>query len=150
MTDFGFHPDSPTILWCDNQSSIHISCNSVEHQRKKHIELHMHFIHQLIQDGSLILEYIPIAEHVADIFMKPFALLCYLQLHSMLGVKEVVLRGSLWGLPSFLFLSTCSFISFWRGVFSHWVFSFFLCFIEISLYLGTWSGLVARTHLSFF
>lgn len=59
MTEFGFPPNSPTVLWCDNQSPIHISHNPVEHQRMKHIELHMHFIRQLIQDGVLILEYIP-------------------------------------------------------------------------------------------
>lgn len=78
MTKFGFPPDSPIVLWCDNQSAIHISLNLIEHQRMNHIELHMHFIRQLIQDGVLILEYIPTSEQVTDIFMKPFASSCYL------------------------------------------------------------------------
>ena len=80
MNEFGFPPNHPTILWCDNQSAIHISCNLVEHQHTKHIELHMHFIRQLIQDGVIALEYIPTAGQVADMFTKPFALPCFLQL----------------------------------------------------------------------
>ena len=91
MTEFGLPPDHPTLLWCDNQSAIHISRNPVEHQRTKHIELHMHFIHQLIQDGVIALEYIPTISQVANIFTKPFASPYYLQLRSMLGVTKVVL-----------------------------------------------------------
>ena len=94
MTKFGFPPDSPTFLWCDNQSDIHISRNPFEHQQTKHIELHIDFIRHLIQDGALSLEYIPTAEQVADIFTKLFASPWYLQLRSMLGVKEVFLGGS--------------------------------------------------------
>jgi hypothetical protein len=59
LTEFGIQQDRPTTLWCDNQSVIHISRNRVEHQRTKHIEIHMHFIRQLIQDGVLNLEYLP-------------------------------------------------------------------------------------------
>ena len=79
MTEFVFPPNHPTILWCDNQSSIHIFCNPVEHQHTKHIELHMHFIYQLIQDGVISLEYIHTHAQVADIFTKPFGSHHYLQ-----------------------------------------------------------------------
>lgn len=136
MTEFGFPPDCPTTLWCDNQSAIHISRNSVEHQWTKHIEIHMHFIRQMIQDGSLILEYIPIEEQVVDIFTKPLASPRYLQLRSMLGVKEVVLGGL-----SEAFLPSCFFqhvsVSLFREEFFPTGFSPLLRFIEIFLYSGT-------------
>ena len=70
---FGFPLEHPTTLWCDNQSAIHISRNPIEHQRTKHIEIHMHFIRQLIQDGVLSLEYLPTEAQVVDIFTKPLA-----------------------------------------------------------------------------
>ena len=60
--NFGFPLDISTFLWCDNQSAIDIAYNLVEKQQTKHIELHMHFIKYLTQDGSLSLEYIPNAE----------------------------------------------------------------------------------------
>lgn len=93
MKEFGFPPDTPTLLWCDNQSAIHISRNLVENQRTKHIEIHMYFIRHLIHDDSLILEYVPTSELVVDIFTKPFASPWYLQMHSIIGVNEVVLGG---------------------------------------------------------
>ena len=48
MTEFGFPLDSPTFLWCDNKSAIHILHNPVEHQSNKHIRLHINFIRRLI------------------------------------------------------------------------------------------------------
>ncbi len=53
----------------------------------------MHFIHQLIQDRVIALEYIPTTSQVVDIFTKPFASPHFLQLRSMLGVMKVVLGG---------------------------------------------------------
>ena len=94
LMEFGFPQEHPTTLWCDNQSAIHISRNPIEHQRTKHIEIHMHFIRQLIQDGVLSLEYMPTEAQVADIFTKPLASPRFLQLRLMLGVKEVVFGGS--------------------------------------------------------
>lgn len=94
MTKFGFPFNHPTTLWYDNQSSIHISHNPMEHQHTKHIEIHMHFIRKLIQDDALRLEYFPTNQQVLKIFTKPLAWPCYLQLWSMLGVKEIVLGDS--------------------------------------------------------
>ena len=94
LIEFGFPQEHPTSLWCDNQSAIHISINPIEHQWTKHIEIHMHFIQQLIQDGVFTLEYLPTEAQVADIFTKPLASPRFLHLRLMLGVKEVVFGGS--------------------------------------------------------
>ena len=130
-------------VWISSTSShyqiiIHISHNPVEHQHTKHIELHMHFIHQLIQDGVLSLEYIPTDTQVIDIFTKPLASPCYLQLQSTLGVTKVVLGGSCWGLPSFMFSNMFCTYLFWGRVFPMW-FSFFPHFLRLHfLCICTW------------
>jgi hypothetical protein len=53
LSDFGFHQQRLTILLCDNQSAIKLTKDPVQHQHKKHIDLHMHFIIKLIR-GQVI------------------------------------------------------------------------------------------------
>eukprot|EP00253_Pinus_taeda_P004469 PITA_04469 len=44
LSKFGFQQQHSTSIWCDNQSAIQLCKDPVQHQRNKHIELHMHFI----------------------------------------------------------------------------------------------------------
>jgi len=53
LSELGFEQQHPTTLWCDNQSAIQLCKDPVQHQRSKHIELHMHFIRKLIHDHVL-------------------------------------------------------------------------------------------------
>ena len=48
------------IIYCDNTSAINISKNPVQHSRTKHIEIQHHFIKELVEDGTLALEFIHI------------------------------------------------------------------------------------------
>eukprot|EP00253_Pinus_taeda_P008918 PITA_08918 len=57
LSEFGFQQQHPTTLWCDNQSAIQFCKDPVQHQRRKHIELHMHFIKKLIHDHVLEVQY---------------------------------------------------------------------------------------------
>eukprot|EP00253_Pinus_taeda_P002136 PITA_02136 len=70
LSEFGFQQQHPTTLWCDNQSAIQLCKDPVQHQRSKHIELHMHFIRKLIHDHVLEVEYCSTDDQVADIFTK--------------------------------------------------------------------------------
>eukprot|EP00253_Pinus_taeda_P008742 PITA_08742 len=70
LSEFGFQQQHPTTLWCDNQSAIQLCKDPVHHQRSKHIELHMHFIRNLIHDHVLEVQYCSTADQVADIFTK--------------------------------------------------------------------------------
>ncbi|GKA09612.1 ribonuclease H-like domain-containing protein [Tanacetum coccineum] len=42
---------SVTLVYCDNVSAIYLSCNSVQHQRTKHIEIDIHFVCDLVVAG---------------------------------------------------------------------------------------------------
>ena len=69
LSEFGLHQQHPTI-WCDNQSAIQLCKDPVQHQRMKHIELHIHFIIKLIHDSVLEVQYCLTNDQVADIFTK--------------------------------------------------------------------------------
>eukprot|EP00253_Pinus_taeda_P021847 PITA_21847 len=70
LSELGFEQQHPTTLWCDNQSAIQLCKDPVQHQRSKHIELHMHFIRKLIHDHVLEVQYCSTDDQVADIFHK--------------------------------------------------------------------------------
>eukprot|EP00253_Pinus_taeda_P028073 PITA_28073 len=92
LSEFGFQQQHPTTLWCDNQSAIQIYKDPVQHQRRKHIELHMHFIRKLIHDHVLEVQYCSIDDQVVDIFTKPLTEAKFTKLRFMVGVQEVVTK----------------------------------------------------------
>ena len=59
LSKFFFEKKHPTPLWCDNQSSIQLCKDLVQHQWGKNIELHMHFIKNIINDHVLEVLYCP-------------------------------------------------------------------------------------------
>ena len=59
------------IIYCNNTSAINISKNLVQHSRTKHIEIRHHFIRELVEDGTLTLEFIHTDDRKADLFTKP-------------------------------------------------------------------------------
>eukprot|EP00253_Pinus_taeda_P007165 PITA_07165 len=93
LSEFGFQQQHPTTLWCDNQSAIQLCKYPVQHQRSKHIELHMHFIRKLIDDHVLEVQYCSIDDQVADIFRKALTEAKFTKLRFMVGVQEVFTKG---------------------------------------------------------
>eukprot|EP00253_Pinus_taeda_P031567 PITA_31567 len=93
LPEFGFQQQHPTTLWCDNQSAIQLCKDLVQHQRSKHIELHMHFIRNLIHDHVLEVQYCSTDDQVADIFTKSLIVAKFTKLRFMVGVQEVVTKG---------------------------------------------------------
>eukprot|EP00253_Pinus_taeda_P025844 PITA_25844 len=93
LSKFGFQQQHLTTLWFDNQSSIQLCKNLVQHQRSKHIELHMHFIRNLIHDHVLEVQYFSTDDQVVDIFTKALTEAKFTKLRFMVGVQEVVTKG---------------------------------------------------------
>jgi hypothetical protein len=93
LSEFGFQHQHPTSLWCENQSAIKLAKDPVQHQRSKHIELHMHFIRNLIHDQVIEVLFFPTEDQFADIFTKSLIEAKFSKLRSMLGVQEVVITG---------------------------------------------------------
>eukprot|EP00253_Pinus_taeda_P004413 PITA_04413 len=86
LSEFGFQQRHSTTLWCDNQSAMQLCKDPVQHQRNKHIELHMHFIRKLIHDHVIQVQYSSIDDQVVDIFTKALTEAKFTKLRFMVGV----------------------------------------------------------------
>ncbi|GKG31903.1 ribonuclease H-like domain-containing protein [Tanacetum coccineum] len=42
-----------TLVYCDNVSAVYMSANPVQHQRTKHIEIDIHFVHDKVATGHV-------------------------------------------------------------------------------------------------
>ncbi|GJW12467.1 ribonuclease H-like domain-containing protein [Tanacetum coccineum] len=59
-----------TLVYCDNVSAVYLSCNPVQHQRTKHIEIDIHFARDLVAAGHVRVFQVPSRYQFADIFTK--------------------------------------------------------------------------------
>ena len=57
----------PTPLFYYDQGVLKLVKNLVFHKRTKHVDVHCYFIRQLVEDGSIKLQYCPIEDQTANI-----------------------------------------------------------------------------------
>ena len=65
--------DEPIHLACDNKAAIDSSYNPENHSRTKHIDRRHYFIRELVENGKIVVPYVPTAHNLADFFTKPLA-----------------------------------------------------------------------------
>ena len=65
----GFPQSSPTFI-CDNQATISLTKDFQFHAKSKHIDIHVHLIHDKVFDETVSVSYVPSEENVAEIFTK--------------------------------------------------------------------------------
>ena len=70
LLDYGIRQEHLTIYY-DNTSAIKISKIPVQRYQTKHIEIRHHLIRELIEDGTLTLEFIHTDDQKDDLFIKP-------------------------------------------------------------------------------
>jgi hypothetical protein len=76
----------PTMIKCDNQSSINIAKNLIFHEMTKHVEAQFHFVREKLQSNEIALMYCNTSENVVDIFTKPLGKIKFELFREMLGV----------------------------------------------------------------
>ena len=63
--------DGPLVAYEDNLPAISVAKHSSHHASMKHVDLRMHFLRELVEDGTLKIEWIDTTRQLADILTKP-------------------------------------------------------------------------------
>lgn len=58
------------VVYCDNQSAIHLAKNQSFHERSKHIELRLHFVRDIIAAGEIGVGKVPTKDNPSDMLTK--------------------------------------------------------------------------------
>jgi hypothetical protein len=59
-----------TLVYCNNVTAMYLSTNPVQHQRTKHVELHVHFVRERVAIVDMLVLYVPTTSRFAEIFTK--------------------------------------------------------------------------------
>ncbi|GKF83006.1 hypothetical protein Tco_0244662 [Tanacetum coccineum] len=88
LTDYG--SDFNKIpLYCDSKSAIALSCNTVQHSRMKHIDVHYHFIKEQVENEVVELYFVKTTYQLVDIFTKALARERFKFLINRLGMQSI-------------------------------------------------------------
>jgi hypothetical protein len=71
LNDMSHTEKAPTPIFCDNTSAIALSKNHVFHKKSKLIDTRFHFIHELVNNGDIALQFCGSRDQLSDIFTKP-------------------------------------------------------------------------------
>ena len=75
-------------LLCDNESTIKIVNNPVQHSRTKHIDIRHHFLRDHVARNDILLCGVRSEDQLADIFTKPLDESTFVRLRSELNVLD--------------------------------------------------------------
>lgn len=93
LDDLGFLPSAPTLLACDNQSTVALSRNPTDHSHQKHIDLRIYRLRELVQDGLVSLYHVPSADNASDLFTKNLTAVPFARARALLGMERYTAQG---------------------------------------------------------
>jgi hypothetical protein len=71
LKEINIQDNTPTTLFCDNQSALKLATDDNYHARTKHIDTRYHYIRDVIAKGIINTVYCPTEDMVADALTKP-------------------------------------------------------------------------------
>ena len=83
----GNTPLYAVIIHCDNQGAVALAKDPQAHARSKHIDIQWHYQREKVDDGSVILKYIPTDQQIADGLTKPLSKDKFLAFRNALGLE---------------------------------------------------------------
>jgi len=77
-----------TIIYNDNQGAGQLARNPVFHKRTKHVDIRHHFVRELVEEGTISVNYIPTTEMPADILTKGLGASKHNTCKTSLGIRQ--------------------------------------------------------------
>ncbi|MCO5571127.1 hypothetical protein L7F22_024859 [Adiantum nelumboides] len=68
MTDLGVGQNTANTIYTNSQSALAVARNPVFHARRKHIEVHYHYVRERLSARGISLAYVPTRDNFADFF----------------------------------------------------------------------------------
>lgn len=93
LGELGFTVEALIVICYDNQSEIQVADTHVSHCKMKHVELHVHYLRQLVHDHVVSLLYCRTNDQVVDIFMKSVSKTKFIKFHDLLRLQEDSIMG---------------------------------------------------------
>ena len=88
LLDYGVVLDKVPLL-CDNESTIKLANNPVQHSHTKHIDICHHFLRDHVVKNDISLEGIRTEDHLADIFIESLDEAMFCRLRNELNVLDL-------------------------------------------------------------
>ena len=70
VQELGLQQEDNSVVFCDNQSAIHLVKNQAYHERTKHIDVRYHFIRDAVAERNMMVKKIGTADNPADMLTK--------------------------------------------------------------------------------
>ena len=86
MLKLHYKMNKASLIYCDNIGSVYLSSNHVKHQRRKHVELDIHFVREKVAIGEVKVLHVPTSLQYADIFTKGLPTTLFEQFRSSLTI----------------------------------------------------------------
>jgi hypothetical protein len=88
LLDCGVVPEKVPLL-CDNENTVKIANNPVQHSHTKHIDICHHFLRDHVAKNDISLEGVRIEDQLVDIFTKPLDEAMFCRLRNELNVLDL-------------------------------------------------------------
>jgi hypothetical protein len=75
-----------TLVFYNNDSVVYLSTNPIQHQRMKHVEIDLHFVHERIACGDVCILHVLTASQFADVFTNGLPTTVFVEFRSSLNI----------------------------------------------------------------